>query len=268
MILLNDHIVDLNKRFPDGTFAFRISCPKLTAHTNSAMVRWHYESEDELAAIYYIVRHLRMHLGVEKVSLALPYVPNARMDRTHHDDEVFTLKYFADFINMLNFDSVLVLDPHSNVSVALIDRCKALSPEPCIRKAMEDINDPDLLMFYPDEGSMKRYSEMIKAPYAFGIKKRCWETGEITGYDVMHDMSIQDKNVLIVDDICCRGGTFFHAAKELKALGAKHVYAYCTHCEKSIFDGELLTTDFVDHVYTTGSIFNKTHEKITVLKEI
>ena len=111
---------------------------------------------------------------------------------------------------------------------------------------------------------MKRYSDMIKTPYGFGIKRRCWETGKITGFDVVCNADIKGKNVLIVDDICCRGGTFFHSAKALKELGAKSVSVFCSHCEHAIFEGDLLTTDFVDHVYTTDSIFHKEHDKITV----
>ena len=68
--------------------------------------------------------------------------------------------------------------------------------------------------------------------------------------------NIVDKNVLIVDDICSKGGTFYHSAKALKAAGAKSVSLYITHCEHSIVFGDLATSDgLVDHVYTTKSIF-------------
>ena len=46
----------------------------------------------------------------------MPYIPNARKDRAHREKDVFTLKYFANIINSLNFDNVYVLNPHSNVS--------------------------------------------------------------------------------------------------------------------------------------------------------
>jgi len=34
------------------------------------------------------------------------------------------------------------------------------------------------LVFFPDEGSCKRYSDCINKKCAFGIKKREWRTGE------------------------------------------------------------------------------------------
>jgi ribose-phosphate pyrophosphokinase len=108
---------------------------------------------------------------------------------------------------------------------------------------------------------------MIEMPYAFGIKKRDWTTGKIEGLDVAGSVDkIKDSNILIIDDICSRGGTFYHSAKKLKELGAKKIYLYITHCENTILEGELLTSGLIERVYTTNSIFTKEHEKIEVFK--
>lgn len=82
----------------------------------------------------------------------------------------------------------------------------------------------------------------------------------------MNEEVIKGKNVLIVDDICSKGGTFYHSAKALKAAGANDVYLYVTHCENTIFKGELINSDLIKHIYTTRSVFTLAHEKITVLK--
>ena len=114
---------------------------------------------------------------------------------------------------------------------------------------------------------MKRYSGLVNEPYAFGIKKRNWETGTIEGLDVAGAVDlIKGKDILIVDDICSRGGTFLHSAKKLKELGANDIYLYVSHCENTILEGDLLNGDLIKKVYTTDSIFTKEHEKIEVLK--
>ena len=121
-------------------------------------------------------------------------------------------------------------------------------------------------MFYPDEGAMKRYSGMIPRPYAFGIKDRDWSTGQIKGLKVAGSAeSIKDNTILIVDDICSRGGTFYHSALKLKELGAKNIILYVTHCENTILEGEVLTCGLIDKVYTTNSLFTGEHEKIKVI---
>ena len=76
---------------------------------------------------------------------------------------------------------------------------------------------------------------------------------------------IYDCNVLIVDDICSKGGTFYHSAKKLKELGAKNIYLYVSHCENTILEGDLLTSGLIEKVFTTDSIFRKEHEKIEVM---
>lgn len=265
MILLNGKPLDMTSRFPDGTFSLHVSPYEATNLAGTASIAWHYGGEEEMPALFYLTRHLKSSPVVKRIELFLPYCPNARLDRTHHDYEVFTLRYFAEFINRLGFDKVSVLDPHSNVTTALLDRCEVLSPEPYIRRAIKEICDPALFLFYPDEGAMKRYADMVKAPYGFGIKRRCWETGKIIGLDVVCDPErVKGKSVLIVDDICCRGGTFYHSAQELRKLGAGKIFVYCTHCEEAIFSGELLSGDLIEHVYTTNSIFHSDHGKITV----
>ena len=128
-----------------------------------------------------------------------------------------------------------------------------------------------LIAFYPDEGSMKRYSGMINMPYAFGMKKRDWETGKILGLDVMNADLVKGKNVLIVDDICSRGGTFLHSAKALKEAGAERIFLYVTHAEKTMVEGEMYNNlDLVERIYTTDSIFNiewDDRNKVTIVNE-
>lgn len=263
MIKINDIEMQIDS-FPDGTILIKQDVPK----EDKVNLTWLYENDRETLALIYIANHLKAH-GKEDIHLYMPYIPNARQDRVKSSEDVFTLKYFSGIINSLGFKSVTVLDPHSSVSEALIDNIIIEKPDRIICDVIDIIKDIEGAvpsMFYPDEGAGKRYSGMISLPYAFGIKKRDWKSGKILGLDVAGDIdNIQGKNVLIVDDICSRGGTFYFSAKKLKELGAKNVYLYVTHCENTIFDGELLASDLVKKVYTTNSIFTKEHEKIEVL---
>ena len=182
-----------------------------------------------------------------------------------NEDEVFTLKWFANFINWLNFERVVVLDPHSNVATALIDNVLVVQPDELIQKAIDAIGENDLLLCYPDEGAAKRYSELLEAEYIFGIKHRNWRTGKIERLELTTPERVAGRTVLIVDDICSRGGTFTHTATALKAAGAKAIYLYVTHCEDTIFKGSVLTDGMVSRVFTTNSIFRGESDKVTIL---
>lgn len=262
MIKINGKVVDV-KKFPDGTLLLKENTPY-----RESTITWLFENNEELVTLIYIVKHLRSH-GVSGLHLNMPYIPNARQDRVKTSEDVFTLKYFAEVINWLNFDSVTVLDPHSSVSEALINNIIIKHPNEYVWEVIRGVEkgDNSILMFYPDEGAMKRYSGMFNRPYTFGIKKRDWETGEIKGLEVagMIDL-IKDRQILIVDDISSRGGTFYHSAKKLKELGAKEIYLYISHCENTILEGEVLSSGLIDRVFTTNSIFTKEHEKIEVFE--
>lgn len=262
MIKINKQPVTIDS-FPDGTMLTKTGIPKEDVIT----IEWFYENDRETVALIYLANHMKAH-GKENIHLYMPYIPNARQDRVKSDEDVFTLKYFAGIINSLGFKTVTVLDPHSSVSEALINNIIILKPEKYIENTISKITELEgeaPSMFYPDEGAGKRYSGMIPLPYAFGIKKRDWKTGQIQGLDVAGDVdNINGKNILIVDDICSKGGTFYFSAKKLKELGAKNIYLYITHCENTIFEGELLKSDLIKKVYTTNSILTQQHKNIEV----
>ncbi len=243
--------------FPDGTLHLNLN-PK-----DVVEITWIFESNEEMAALWFLAKHLRTH-GRNRLMLRMPYIPNARQDRVKVQEDVFTLKYFAEFINALEFDSVKVLDPHSAVSEALLDRVEVEPPHRLHAAVLERLGTENLIAFYPDEGAMKRYSGTL--PYAFGIKKRDWATGQIQGLDVAGETDrIAGSRILIVDDICSRGGTFYHSAKKLKALGAAEIYLCVTHCENTILEGELLTSGLIACVFTANTIFTKEHPMVEVI---
>ena len=116
------------EHFPDGTQRI-MNFPDKLVQSNPEWptpyfeVVWLYENDGEMFTLHCVVEHLRRVQNYSSnmvINLVMPYVPNARMDRIHDDNEIFTLKYFANFINSLNFNKVGVFDPHSNVTTALI----------------------------------------------------------------------------------------------------------------------------------------------------
>lgn len=250
----------LVERYPDETPRLNISVP-----SDEITLEWLYEKDEEMILLF-ITRHLREQQSVKKLTLYMPYIPHARMDRVKNQQEVFTLKYFCDFINSLCFDKVIVRDAHSNVSPALLNNVIAEPIDENIKELISRLLDPQKdTVFYPDEGSCKRYSEIINFPCAFGMKKRDWSTGKIIGLEVQGDLPAAGFNALIIDDISSYGGTFLYSARKLKELGANKVYLYITHCENSILKGELINSGLLETIYTTKSIYAGDHPLIKII---
>ena len=267
--LNNQNTVILNPTtFPDGTNLIKYN----PTYAGAYRITWLYDNDGELFELISLTKHLK-NCGCE-VHLRMPYVPNARMDRVKSDDEVFTLKYFADTINWLGFDSITICNPHSTVSEALFNKCRSdFNIVKCdIQKILT--NDPTIeAIYYPDAGAMKRYADLLKdinLPIAYGEKKRDWKTGEILGIDIIGAENIIGKNVLMIDDICAYGGTFYYSALKMKEIGVKDISCYVTHLENSVLDeekGKLIKGELIKKIYSTNSIFRGKHDKIELVTE-
>ena len=88
----------------------------------------------------------------------------------------------------------------------------------------------------------------------------------IEGLELIGNIPSENYNVLIIDDICSRGGTFLHSAKKLKECGAWDIYLYVTHCENTILDGELINSGLIKKIFTTDSIYTSENENIEIIR--
>lgn len=266
MIKLDDKTIMFN-HFNDGSCRVQIDLPK---NSNNILITWLYERDEEVLQLYYLVNHLKSHF-YNNISLLMPYCPNCRMDRVKSTSDVFTLKYFCKIINDMEFNSVTIYDPHSYVTPALLNNVVVETPEKEIDEVLKML--PDTLLFYPDEGSMKRLHSFFEVPYAFGVKERNWETQKIESLRIAGARNmIANHDILMCDDLLSRGSTLYAAAQLLKGWGAKDIYAFISHCENTVLkpniDGQSLLDipNLITKVYTTNSIFTKNHPKIEIVR--
>ena len=249
-------------KYPDGS----LMCHPPFIGGGSICIEWHYENDGE----FFTIQCLRNHYFHQWVELQMLYCPHARMDRVKNNSDMFTLQAFAKVINAMKFDKVIILDAHSNVAPALIDRCENINATPMILKAIEDLakekEEDNLALFFPDEGAMKRYTDYFyHIPFSFGVKKRNWDTGAILSLNIQDSENIKGKDVLIIDDICSKGTTFYYSAKALLEAGAKSVSLYITHCENTILEGQIFESKLIERVYTTDSLVHKDELKEKVI---
>ena len=233
-----------------------------TTDNKVANILWKYKDDSDIIKLIFLTNELKDY--AHQIHLTITYMPYSRMDRTEQI-YTFTLRHTANIINSLGFDSVRVIDPHSDVTCALLERSTAKYP---LIETIENMheNSTNAILFFPDNGAQKKYSKMFKdIPYAYGIKERAFGTGVIEKLDVVGE--VEGKDIIIVDDLCVYGGTFIKSAEVLKEKGCGKITLIVTHCELSIFDGKILSSSLIDRVVTTDSILNVIPGgKILVLK--
>lgn len=213
---------------------------------------WHFHAGMMFAQSY-------KEVTGKPIKLVIPNFPGARQDRRNMDGDVlFSAKYYAQIVNSIGFSEVFVLDPHSDVTPALLNNVTPLhvghiAQYDGLRAGVLFEQKYDAIIA-PDAGAAKRAYAMATA---LGVpqvvqawKHRDTATGKITGFGMEHKAVAWNSKVLVVDDMCDAGGTFLGLAETLQFYGLD-ADLYVTHGLFTKGTGELLK--HYDRIITTNS---------------
>lgn len=245
--------------FPDGQDHIEIISP-LNTQTPVTIIA-SLRNASDLFILLQAVEILRQE-GIEKIHLEIPYLLAARMDRRMKIGGPISLKIIANLINSLNFVKVDIYDPHSEVSLTLIDRSHAMSTTHFIDSILSRIPGQPVLVA-PDAGAAKKTEAIAKIfnlDVVYCTKSRSKETGYISKVRIENPEILPHKTCLIVDDICDGGATFIGLAKELKKHTSMKMYLAVSH---GIFSKGLEQLSDFEQVYTTNSYKVTRHPKLT-----
>jgi ribose-phosphate pyrophosphokinase len=226
MITIADHILEPTF-FPDRTSQVW-KLPEEVLRKRYVLVKWEFDHEGEFMHLAQVKRLLD-HAGVD-CNLSIPFLPYGRQDKELLNDQCGALRVFAEVLNILGFNKIFTLDPHSHVAVKLINNLHVTWPNTTIHNAI-GLTHPDLICF-PDMGAQMRYCDLFAGIDTITIEKeRDQSTGKIIGMELGDVAQVKTKgqNILIIDDICDGGATFEKASRLLKSFGANAIYLCTTH---------------------------------------
>lgn len=225
-----------------GTYAHG----SLGAVVINALIR----NSDDVMALLLVTDAIRRDTPDAVIDLVCPYLPYARQDRVCYPGEALALRVFCDLINSQNYNSVEVWDAHSDVALALLNRVRHV-PASDILLTLPPLNN--VVLVAPDAGAAKRVlacAKKFNVSMVQAEKVRDTKTGAITE-TVVNSAHIDDKDFLIVDDICDGGRTFIELAKKLRPLTNGKVNLYVTH---GIFSqGFEVFEGLIDTIYVANS---------------
>lgn len=167
-----------------------------------------------------------------RITAVIPYYGYARQDRKAKARDPITAKLVADLLTAAGADRVLTMDLHAaqiqgyfNIPV------DHLLGTPILAKYFQDmnLNEDEVVVVSPDLGSVTRarkFADRLHAPIAI-IDKRRPKANVSEIMNVIGD--VKGKVAILVDDMIDTAGTITNAANALADLGAKEVYACCTH---------------------------------------
>jgi len=255
--------------FPGGELHCSIKNLPAECHILARIRSW--QDMGELLTITNAIKnaHKTMDQPTE-LHLFIPYFPGARQDRIANWGEPFTLKMYADLINAQGYDSVTIVDPHSDTCTALIDNVKVFDIAPILRNLVDKEGYDTIII--PDAGAAKKtfsyyFPDTTGLTFVQCLKKRNTETGKLSGFQVAGYSPIGNgAKCLLVDDICDGGGTFIGLADEISEEnsefrknnpGLHHIEKLSLFVTHGIFSKGIGCLDVFDNVYTTDSFYTK-----------
>lgn len=260
--------------FSGGEVNLKIPHNLLYGNAEQVYIQCSLQNSNDIMALCMLVDALKQHNPHGRYALMLGYTPYARQDRVCNVGEALSIKVFANIINSLGFSKVVLTDPHSDVTGAVINNVTGIIGQAEILEN-SPLGDPLGCGYYtlvsPDSGATKKTEDISKAfggvPVVQGHKHRDLKTGKLSGFGVSDPNGLlKGADCLIVDDICDGGGTFLGLAKELRKAGAQTITLFVTH---GIFSQgvEKLLDNGINWIYTTDSfISGEEHERLTYVE--
>lgn len=213
-------------------------------------------SSDKLMAMFLATDAIRRNHPNAKIELYIPYLPYARQDRVCNNGEALSVKVMCHLINSMGYDSVVIVDPHSTVTPALLNKCRVIEQEDVFSSIKTSYMNTYIVS--PDMGASKKAESFCKRVGAKGViyvnKSRDLQTGKITGMSLLNENIVlkEADELLVLDDICDGGYTFVELARLLLPYKPALLELATTH---GIFSKGLKTlTDLYDKVYTSNSL--------------
>lgn len=202
-----------------------------------------FESQEETVSlsvndhvmILFVTMEAVIQSDAASMTLVLPTFPYARQHK-RHGREALSASWFARMCEYIGADRIITLDIHSSsiensFTKINLENLHASYQILIELKKIVDLKDDDIVVVSPDTGAVDRnkfYAGNLKKPLALLYKERDYsrtsnsaQDSNIKGIKLLGD--VQNKTVLMADDMLATGGTLIKSMDVLKNLGAKRI---------------------------------------------
>ncbi|CVK18626.1 MULTISPECIES: ribose-phosphate pyrophosphokinase [Sporomusa] len=207
--------------------------------------------------------------SARNITAVIPYYAYARQDRKTRGREPISAKLMANLLTTAGATRVVTMDLHAGQIQGFFDiPVDNLPGVPTLAEYIMSLNLEDLVVVSPDLGGVSRarqFADRMHAPIAI-IEKRRPAPGVAEVMNLIGN--VEGKTAVIVDDIVDTAGSLTEGANALTRMGAKTVYACCTHAVLSDPAVERIAKSNITELIVTNTIpmpEAKLHPKIKVL---
>jgi len=251
--------------FADGEFS--VSYEESIRGRDVFLVQSTFPSSDNLMELLLMIDAAK-RASAHSIIAVIPYFGWARQDRKDKPRVSIGAKLVADLLGVAGINRVITMDLHADQIQGFfdvpVDHLYASSV--FLEYIKSQLPLENLIMATPDVGGTKRassYSKYLGIPMVICHKTR-QKANEVAEMRIIGE--VEDKDVLLVDDIVDTAGTITKAADLMMLNGAKSVRAIASHAVMS--DPATLRVDqsaLKEMIFTDSIPYTRKIEKVTVI---
>jgi ribose-phosphate pyrophosphokinase len=200
-----------------------------------------------------------------RITAVIPFFGYARQDRKDQPRVPITAKLVANLLDAAGVDRVLTMDLHAQQVAGFFDiPVDHLFAAPVVIRHLRSLKIANPVVVSPDVGGLKMasaYSQALNAGLAIVAKRRKSAT-EIEALNVIGE--VEDRAVILVDDLTETAGTLCAAAKMLKDHGAKEIIACTSHAVLTDIAIDRLKNSVISELITTNSVPVRTSDSFPI----
>lgn len=201
------------------------------------------------------------------ITAVIPYFGWARQDRKDKPRVPIAAKLIAKMLEAAGATRIITMDLHADQIQGFFEKpVDHLFASTLFLPYLKSLNLDNLTIASPDMGGSKRayaYSKALECDVVICYKQRA-KANEISHMELIGD--VQNKNVVLVDDMVDTAGTLAHAADLMMDRGALSVRAITTHGLLSGNAYDKIEKSGLQELIVTDSIpIRQDSEKVKVL---
>lgn len=209
--------------------------------------------------------------SAKRITAIIPYYGYARQDRKLSSRVPISAADVARMIEAMGVDRVVAVDLHCGQIQGFFGPRVPVDNLEAQIIGLEHFTSMHLhkpVIVSPDAGGVYRARKFQEGLVARGVEecsiamliKQRIKANEIERMDLVGN--VEDRDVIIVDDMIDTAGTLCEAAKELRNKGARRVFAFATH---GLFSGkaiERIENSCLEEVVVSNTICSNNNENI------
>jgi ribose-phosphate pyrophosphokinase len=264
--LLNAEVVPVFlKTFPDGESYIRFETESLKDE-DVVIVQTTSPPQDQRLIQLLFMADNALDMKAKSITVVAPYFAYSRQDKRFLQGEVFSIKTIMKLFEKCGVSKIISVNAHSpSVLKTFGIPVEDLSAIPLLAehfKTKRLTENPVSLSLGKKALSMAAEAhQVLKGGFDYVSTRRDVVTGNVTLEE--KELSVENRDVIIFDDIISSGGTMAKAVKFAKDKGARKVYAACVHplligdSQKRILENgaeEIIGTDCVPSAVSKVSV--------------